>query len=666
MLASSKRRRILSKLALGACSILLLGSGGVAAAADSGDSTPAWDYAPSSRPAAGPEALIKANNNRPVSGKNLKAGPPSTKDSAGVWQTNRTNVTLSNTVTDADGDKADLTFQVYTTDASGNPKDQVQLTDPDTGKPAAYGVVVSDFVTSGGTASVTLRYGDLKTNTTYAFRTSAFDGSLYETDWSSWAKFHTRGRAVSITLPEPNKDAPTVNQDDYQEPQKIAQPSMVAVEPTEPPIGLSAEGGWNCGELNKKTGIQPCSRLVPDDSKKTRDALTKGANAALPHLVDWCANLLDSHIKRYEACIGSFTYEYQGIVVKDGKPTGEILNASWAVGQEVKLAGNSATFTQQLVLVPVEVDPKFGSVTLNVEFDCLLADRCSNGPQSWDGALEWTGADPFSHSAVGKIDHTWNAANNADKLDLSTKITAYSPVANPAATRWQADGAQIRCDKISSDTPGCAFYKYIPTWVMNFAKTPPAVAHAWLMQSKLPTHPGSKAANKPLFFLPAEDKNAHNRDPDDNRKVICPDGWAATYGNPDATTVPEISATDKASCDEFAYASTYNSGGMPAGMGGMNEVDTGNDCVQTYATRVKQGEWHLYDDIRVPAPTWKEVCGRSAMSGWINSTSMGGAFSGGFSGKYRLLDQDPYWVNFPQFTHCDASKATVTCTVPKP
>jgi hypothetical protein len=645
-----------------------LGSGGVAAAADSGDGTPDWDYAPSSRPAAGPEALAMANDSRPVSGKNLQAGPEFTKNSAGVWQANRTTVTLRNTVTDADGDAANLTFQVYTTDAAGNPKDQVQLTDPDTGKPAAYGVIVSDFVTSGGRASVTIRYGDLKANTTYAFRTSAFDGSLYETNWSSWAKFHTRGRAVNITLPEPNKDAPAVNQDGYQEPQKIAQPSMAAVDPTEPPVGRSAEDGWNCGTLNKKTGIQPCSRLVPDDSKKIRDALTKGTNGvkALPHLVDWCANLTGSHIKRYEACIGSFTYEYEGIVIKDGKPTGEILNASWAVGQEVKLAGNSATFTQQLVLVPVAIDAKFGSVTLNVEFDCLLADRCTNGPQSWNGALVWTGADPFSHSAVGKIDHTWNAANNADKLDLSTKITAYSPVANPAATRWQADGAQIRCDKISSTTPGCTFYKYIPTWVMNFAKTPPAVAHAWLIQAKLPNHPGSEAANKPLFYLPAASKNAPGRDPDDNRKVICPDGWAATYGNPDATTVPEISSGDKASCDEFAYASSYNSGGMPAGMGGMNEVDTGNDCVQTYATRVKQGEWHLYDDIREAAPTWKEVCGRSAMSGWINSTSMGGAFSSGFSTKYRMLDKDPYWVSFPQFAHCDASKVTVACTVPKP
>lgn len=61
--------------------------------------------------------------------------------------------------------------------------------------------VVSSFVTSGGTAKVTLRYGDLKANTTYAFRTSAYNGSLYETDWSTWEKFTTRDRAVDIKLP---------------------------------------------------------------------------------------------------------------------------------------------------------------------------------------------------------------------------------------------------------------------------------------------------------------------------------------------------------------------------------------------------------------------------------------------------------------------------------
>ncbi|MFJ3187305.1 hypothetical protein [Streptomyces halstedii] len=37
----------------------------------------------------------------------------------------------------------------------------------------------------------------------------------------------------------------------------------------------------------------------------------------------------------------------------------------------------------------------------------------------------------------------------------------------------------------------------------------------------------------------------------------------------------------------------------------------------------------------------------------------------GTSSRGRLLDKDPYWGSFPEFGHCDASKATVTCTVPK-
>ncbi|MFC5220335.1 hypothetical protein [Streptomyces coerulescens] len=228
---------------------------------------------------------------------------------------------------------ANLTFEVYTTDANGNPKTQVKIADNE------FGVLVSDYVASGKTAEVKVAYDKLKPGTTYAFPTSAYDGSLYETEWSPWAKFKIRSRSVDIKLPEPNKDAPTLNQDGHQEPQKIAQPSLAPVDPTQPPIGRRASDGWSCGELNAGTGIQPCSRLVPDGSKKTRDALTKGTRALLPHLVDWCANLVNSHIMRYEACIGTFNYEYEGIIVKDGRPTGEVLNATWAVDQEVKLSG---------------------------------------------------------------------------------------------------------------------------------------------------------------------------------------------------------------------------------------------------------------------------------------------------------------------------------------
>ncbi|MFD7935294.1 hypothetical protein ACFV4T_12280 [Streptomyces sp. NPDC059755] len=149
----SGRKFILSKIAVATAAVMLLG--GSIAVADSGDKAPAWDYSPAFRPAAGSEVLTRANDHRPESGNNLKAAPGA-KDANGVWQVNRTTPTLSNTVSDGDGDTANLTFEVYTTDASGNPKAQVKRTDPDTGKPAAYGVVVSSFVTSGGTAKVTL------------------------------------------------------------------------------------------------------------------------------------------------------------------------------------------------------------------------------------------------------------------------------------------------------------------------------------------------------------------------------------------------------------------------------------------------------------------------------------------------------------------------------
>ncbi|MET7738466.1 hypothetical protein ABZT02_45495 [Streptomyces sp. NPDC005402] len=76
----------------------------------------------------------------------------------------------------------------------------------------------------------------------------------------------------------------------------------------------------------------------------------------------------------------------------------------------------------------------------------------------------------------------------------------------------------------------------------------------------------------------------YGRDPDANRRVICPDSWAAKSGHPDTNPVTDISASDKASCDEFTFPASYNSGGMPSDMSGTNPVTSGDKCAQTYAT----------------------------------------------------------------------------------
>ncbi|MEU1704511.1 hypothetical protein ABZ478_03795 [Streptomyces sp. NPDC005706] len=205
------------------------------------------------------------------------------------------------------------------------------------------------------------------------------------------------------------------------------------------------------------------------------------------------------------------------------------------------------------------------------------------------------------------------------------------------------------------------FRDYMPGYVFNTAKAPAAAAHAWLINSKI-----RKGA--PLNYLPDRrgkdgehgERNTYGRDPDANRKVICPDGWAAKSGNPDTTPVTDIYAGDKPSCDEFTFASSYNSGGMPKEMEGTNPVSSGDKCVQTYATKAGT-TWHLYDDIRTTGPTWKEVCGRSAMSGWVNSASMQRFPT--FARQLRLLDQDLYFVRTPGFEKCDADKAVVTCDI---
>ncbi|TDC64825.1 hypothetical protein E1200_19560 [Actinomadura sp. GC306] len=170
----------------------------------------------------------------------------------------------------------------------------------------------------------------------------------------------------------------------------------------------------------------------------------------------------------------------------------------------------------------------------------------------------------------------------------------------------------------------------------------------WPVACSVRNHPGSKAHNKPLYFLPDADGSG-------NRTVICPDGWAAANGDPTALN----GGTDRLNCDEFAFNSTYNSGGMPSLAGGLNPVSSGDACVQTLASK-QGGTVHLFN-IDGLAPTWQEVCGRSAISGSDNSGSMA-AFPA-FNVNQRLLDRDPYWLNTNMSAACPIDSTTVKCTM---
>ncbi|MEV6758431.1 hypothetical protein [Streptomyces sp. NPDC051214] len=101
---------------------------------------------------------------------------------------------------------------------------------------------------------------------------------------------------------------------------------------------------------------------------------------------------------------------------------------------------------------------------------------------------------------------------------------------------------------------------------------------------------------------------------------------------------------------------------MPKDMENPNPVTSGDQCVQTWSRKLtSSGNWRLFDDDRQAPPNWKEVCGRSGMSGWINSTSMSRFQS--FAKEFRLTDEDLYFVKTPGFERCDASKAVVKCDI---
>ena len=107
-------------VAAGAALALLAGVGTAAAAPT--PPVPGLGDSPADVAAAGPQDLTAiAASERPVSGTTSSAGPKFSK-SGSVWRVITPQVVLRNTVTDADGDTANLTFQVYTTNADGTPR----------------------------------------------------------------------------------------------------------------------------------------------------------------------------------------------------------------------------------------------------------------------------------------------------------------------------------------------------------------------------------------------------------------------------------------------------------------------------------------------------------------------------------------------------------------
>ncbi|MGW0928633.1 DNRLRE domain-containing protein [Streptomyces sp. NPDC002644] len=325
------------------------------------------------------------------------------------------------------------------------------------------------------------------------------------------------------------------------------------------------------------------------------------------------------------------------------------------------------------------------------------------GDLSWDGGMD--GSTPNDdHVATGSVTHTWNGDTNqatgetdrARSVELPVHLlispkTDIDPPPFPDGTKreWEDKlpmplsqfGSRVRCDKVASyGDPGCVQKLYVPTYRFNTANYPAAAAHAWLLQNKSGIAGMGQTRDDALEYIPPKGRNHLDYAPDiTSRNAICsryrgtrstdtgwvprkafvPHRWTALHH-----TIPMVD--DEVNCDEFPFASTYQSAGMKIPEGKNPAPNGGADCLQTVAARADDGSTHLLDDTRYDAPTFAEICGRSSMSGKVNQGSM--SPFGDFARQLRLIDEDRYLLDPGNawFRGCDTSQAKLVCTMSKP
>ncbi|KOG33059.1 Tat pathway signal protein [Streptomyces resistomycificus] len=354
---------------------------------------------------------------------------------------------------------------------------------------------------------------------------------------------------------------------------------------------------------------------------------------------------------------------------------GQVKATAWFQFQRtIELTGTNS-FTEHLSVAGEDIPPDFAMIQLAIN-EHLCASPCrpvEASMSAWQGTPTWTAGD--THEASITSSYTWDTSTSGQtyffhpdvKIDGDEYPSDDSIQYQSTGYQWSASTSRatdldtVRCDTVVTVGGGCVFSNYAPTYTFNGAKYPQAAAHAWLIQTFSPKHPGSKVTGQPLYYL--SDTSQRDR----NRGRMCPTGWAADNG--------DLSALDGSSdsilnCDEFAFGASYNSGGMSTSEGGLNPaipddsttgVPNGRACIQTYATEVN-GTMHLYN-LNGTVPTWTEVCGRSAISDTDNQQSM--SPFGGFITKMRLMGKDAYWLDTATSGDCGTPSVStsVKCTL---
>jgi hypothetical protein len=298
----------------------------------------------------------------------------------------------------------------------------------------------------------------------------------------------------------------------------------------------------------------------------------------------------------------------------DGKIVG---TATWDYTQQLTLSATSLTWTEDDTatlrsVFGVSVDNSLGWIT-NCSGGCSPASRVL-----WPVTPMVTG-DTLS----GTVTFSAAPASGAvDQLTATPLVTVVDPVGNPASISFDLGGVggigaavpPVRCDNgvAVSNSAGCTAPDYTPTLTIPTATYGAAAAMIQYAQSL-------SAIGTTLHRLASSSLT------NTNRSIIC-----------NSTFVSGSTGVTNDSCDEYAFAASYESGAL-------HGVTSGAQCAQVTAVRTATSgttaqQWAA---IRIIS-TGNGLCVRGHIPASLNSNV--GSALGVFTKANRLIDKDPYMV----------------------
>ena len=210
-------------------------------------------------------------------------------------------------------------------------------------------------------------------------------------------------------------------------------------------------------------------------------------------------------------------------------------------------------------------------------------------------------------------------AQSLDVTDLAATLSITPPGGNLVSPATINDPASIRCDNglAVSTTTGCIYPQVTPTVGFSLSSTgSTAVIDGWAMINEQ-AHWGYYGNGQPLTRI------TNSATGDSNRAAIC-GNFVSLYTND--------------SCEEFPFASTYQSYGYGKKCS-KDGTCPGDSCAQVRAVNTN-GQWSIN---YLGTVTLAEPCVRGHAD--ITSQNRQGGTLSSFYQQNRVMDADPYWVS---------------------